>query len=276
MRGIKTQTLARKHPCFFSEAKGRYGRIHLPVAPSCNIQCAYCRRDYECVHENRPGATNGVIGPEEALDRFERALKIMPRIAVVGIAGPGDAFCDPELTLKTFELIRRRHSEIELCVSSNGLNVKDHIKALRDLKTRFITITINAIDPGVGARLYKMIKHKGGVLKKTAAAKLLIERQLEAVLLLKKNGFIVKVNSVVIPGINDDHILFLAKRMGRLGVDLMNLLPIIPLPGTDMSGIDPPSPSRMRRLREKAGMDVPQMRHCARCRSDAAGYLADP
>src|SRR5512145_3171390 len=114
----RTLSERRLHPCFFSEAKGAYGRIHLPVASGCNIQCAYCRRDYDCVHENRPGVTKGVIAPEEALTRLERALDEMPFLSVAGIAGPGDAFHDPESTLKTFELIRRKSLKIALCVST--------------------------------------------------------------------------------------------------------------------------------------------------------------
>jgi hypothetical protein len=31
-------------PCFSEEAQGRPGRIHLPVAMVCNIQCRYCTR----------------------------------------------------------------------------------------------------------------------------------------------------------------------------------------------------------------------------------------
>lgn len=268
---LKKQTI--NHPCFFAESKGRYGRIHLPVAADCNIQCAYCRRDHECIHENRPGVTNGVISPEEALDRLERARINMPHITVAGIAGPGDAFCDPSLTLRTFQLIRRRYSDIALCVSSNGLNVKDHIDPLCDLDVRFVTITVNTIYPDIGARFYKMVKFQGKILTGKPAAETLIARQLETIALLKAKNFIVKVNSVVVPGIREAHLLFLAKQMGRLKVDLMNLLPLIPLSGTDMEGLAPPSPDKMRKLREKAGRYVPQMRHCTRCRSDAAGYL---
>lgn len=263
------------HPCFFAESRGRYGRIHLPVAPSCNIHCAYCRREYGCIHENRPGVTNGVISPEEAVERLEQALTKMPHISVAGIAGPGDAFCDPDLTLQTFELIRRRYSDIALCVSSNGLNAKDHIEQLRELNVRFITITVNAIDPALGARIYKMINHKGIALKGEPAARTLIATQLETIALLKAKKFTVKVNSVVVAGINDHHMLFLAKQMGRLGVDLMNLVPLIPLPGTEMKDMRPPSPAKIRQLREKAGIYVPQMHHCTRCRSDAAGLLHD-
>ena len=96
------QPAASNHPCFYAGARGKHGRIHLPVAPSCNIQCAYCRRDHDCPNENRPGVTSGVISPEEALERFERALEDMPHISVAAVAGPGDAFCDPEPTAANF------------------------------------------------------------------------------------------------------------------------------------------------------------------------------
>ncbi|MCG8618018.1 MAG: hypothetical protein MI802_17530 [Desulfobacterales bacterium] len=81
------------HPCFFAKDKATYGRIHLPVASSCNIRCAYCRRDHDCANENRPGVTTAVVSPEAALDCLGRALREQPHISVAGIAGPGDAFC---------------------------------------------------------------------------------------------------------------------------------------------------------------------------------------
>ena len=32
------------HPCFSKDAHKKYGRIHLPVAPRCNMQCNFCNR----------------------------------------------------------------------------------------------------------------------------------------------------------------------------------------------------------------------------------------
>ncbi|NLD37220.1 MAG: radical SAM protein [Desulfatiglans sp.] len=263
----------RLHPCFFSEAKGAYGRIHLPVASGCNIQCSYCRRDYDCVHENRPGVTKEVITPEEAVARFEQALDEMPFLSVAGIAGPGDAFHDPETTLKTFELIRKKNPEIALCVSTNGLNIVEYIQGLKELDVRFVTITINTIDPLIGAMIYKWIDYEKTRLYGKDGAELLINNQLEAITLLKKNNFTVKINSVVIPGVNEDHIPFLAKRVGMMGADLMNMIPLIPVKGTDMEGIPSPGKDIMHRLRKAAGAFMPQMHHCTRCRSDAAGLL---
>jgi nitrogen fixation protein NifB len=266
-------TLNKTHPCFYAGAKGRYGRLHLPVAQSCNIQCAYCRRDHDCPNENRPGVTQGVISPEEAAERLEQTLESMPHISVAAVAGPADAFCDPEPTLKTFELIRRKNQEIALCVSTNGLNVKDSIPQLRDLNVGYVTITVNAIDPNIAARLHPWVTVNGITIRGLQAAHILISRQLEAIGLLKDAGITVKVNSVVVPGINEQHMLFLAKKMGTLKVDLMNFLPLIPLPGTEMAAVAPPGEDSMRKLRQQASRYVQQMHHCTRCRSDAAGLL---
>lgn len=261
------------HPCFYAGARGRYGRVHLPVAASCNIRCAYCRRDHDCPNENRPGVSTGLLSPEEASERLDRVLQEMPHISVAAVAGPGDAFCDPEPTLKTFELIRRKNQDIALCVSTNGLNVMDSIPRLSDLKVGYITVTVNAIDPFIGARLHPWISVGGRIFRGLKAARILISTQLEAIGRLKAAGIVVKINSVVVPGINEPHLPFLAKNLGCLQVDLMNFLPLIPVAGTAMADLTPPSEDRMRLLRQRASSYVPQMHHCTRCRSDAAGLL---
>lgn len=217
-----------------------------------------------------------MIGPEEAWGRLEAALKEMPQISVAAIAGPGDAFCDPERTLRTFELIRRHNSEIALCVSSNGLNIRDYIPCLRDLGVGYVTITVNAVDPKIGMRLHRSAVLYGRRYAGIEAASLLLARQLEALGRLKAAGITVKVNTVVVPGVNDGHVLFLTKRLERYGVDLMNFLPLIPLPGTELESACPPTDEYMRKLRLKASQHVQQMHHCNRCRSDAAGLLRFP
>jgi len=46
-----------RHPCFNAALRRRYGRVHIPVAPDCNVQCGFCNRRYNCVNESRPGVT---------------------------------------------------------------------------------------------------------------------------------------------------------------------------------------------------------------------------
>lgn len=261
------------HPCFSEKASRSFGRIHLPVAPGCNIQCRYCRREYDCVNENRPGVTSRIFLPEEAVEHLKRTMALIPSISVAGVAGPGDAFCDPERTLLTLELVRKSFPRLNLCISTNGLNLQPWIAELVRLRVGYVTITVNAVDPRIGARIYEYIRHDGGFLKGLEAARMLAGRQLEAISTLKSNGMTVKVNSVVIPGMNERHISEIARRTSRLGADLMNAIGLIPVPGTFAEHIPPVSSESLSKIRLEASRFLPQMRHCVRCRSDAAGLL---
>ena len=51
----------KNHPCFNASAHRTHGRIHLPVAPRCNLQCKFCNRKFDCVNESRPGVTSGIL-----------------------------------------------------------------------------------------------------------------------------------------------------------------------------------------------------------------------
>jgi nitrogen fixation protein NifB len=262
-----------RHPCFHPEARGRYGRVHLPVAPACNLQCGYCRRDFDCANECRPGVASAVLQPEEAVAALERAIASHPSTTVAGIAGPGDAFAGPARTLETLERIRRAHPDLELCVSTNGLAVGAHVGALREVGVRFMTITVNAVDPEVGALVYDEVRLGRQRLSGVEGAALLIERQLEAIALLVAAGITVKVNTVVIPGVNAEHVTEVAQRLAGLGVHRMNAIPLLPVAGTRLAGVPAPDRATLARIRSDAAKHVPQMLHCARCRADAAGRL---
>lgn len=272
--GDRPQTPILPHPCFHPEGAGKFGRIHLPVAPACNVQCTYCNRAYDCAHESRPGVTSTVLGPKEAADHLHDVLLRMPWISVAGIAGPGDAFAEPLRTLATLELIRSRHPTLHLCLSTNGLGIGEHIDALAELKVGFVTVTVNTVDPEIGARLYSWIHWKGKKLTGTAAASLLLDRQMQAIARLKAKAITVKVNTVVIPGVNDDHVPAIAKKIAGLGVDLHNLIAMIPIPGTPLGKVSSPSLEFIASLRRAAERYLPQMHHCMRCRADAVGLLA--
>jgi len=108
-----------KHPCFNKETSGSCGRVHLPVAPGCNIQCNYCNRKYDCVNESRPGVTSAILPPDRAVEYLDEVLKKEPRITVVGIAGPGDPMAEAKRTIETIERINAKYPNMLYCLSSN-------------------------------------------------------------------------------------------------------------------------------------------------------------
>jgi len=267
--------MTAKHPCFNASTGGQWGRIHLPVAPECNISCAYCNRKTDCLNESRPGVCSQVLTPEEAAELVDQAVLHTPSLAVVGIAGPGDPLANPELTLRTFELVRSRHQGFLLCLSTNGLMLADYVTDLKALGVSHVTVTVNAVVPEAACRIYREVRVNNGAHYGRKAAEILLEKQEKALAALEEHGFAVKVNTVVIPGFNDEHVEDIARFAARFKVGLMNCINLIPLPGTAMSAVEASSARRMEELRKRAGKHVPQMHHCARCRSDALGPLSE-
>ncbi len=263
------------HPCFNVKAHKAFGRVHLPVAPQCNIQCKFCNRKYDCVNESRPGVTSAILTPAQAMLYLKEVLKQKPNISVVGIAGPGDPFANAEKTLETFRLVRKVYPEMLLCVASNGLNLLPYLDELARLKVSHVTVTINAVDPIVGAKIYSWMRVGRKVLRAADGAKILLERQLAAVKGLKERGILTKVNTILLPGINDGHIEEVAKTMGDLDVDIFNCMPYYPNAGSAFEYLPEPTAEQLERIRKSAGKYVKQMRHCTRCRADAVGLLGE-
>lgn len=263
------------HPCFNKEAHHQFGRVHLPVAPRCNIQCKFCNRQFDCVNESRPGVTSAVLSPAQAMIYLEEVLKQKPNIKVVGIAGPGDPFANAAQTLETCRRVRETYPDMMLCVATNGLNLAPYLDDLAKIDVSHVTVTVNAVDPKIGAKIYSWMRIDKHVKRAEEGAKILLARQMDAIVGLKKRGIIVKVNSIIIPGINDDHIESVAKVMQSLEVDLFNCMPYYPNSGSEFEHLQEPPAAMVNTIREAAGRHVKQMRHCTRCRSDAVGLLGE-
>lgn len=262
-----------KHPCFSAEARHTTGRIHLPVAPKCNIQCNFCNRKYDCVNESRPGVTSTMLTPAQALSYLQEVDSKIPDLAVVGIAGPGDPFANPEETLATMEKVHAAFPEKILCLATNGLNISPYIDRIAAVNISHVTIPLNAVDPEIGAKIYAWVRVGNRVLRGVEGAAALLARQTEAIKLLKDRDITVKINTVIIPGINDDHAVAVARFAATLGADVQNCIPLMHVEDTAFEGMRTPEAADMQALRFTTGKFIKQMSHCARCRADAVGKL---
>jgi len=264
----------KTHPCYNEEAHKTYARMHLPVAPKCNIQCNYCNRKYDCSNESRPGVTSEVLTPREAAEKVRVVKEKIPNLKVIGIAGPGDPLANEE-TFETLDLIAKEFPDLTLCISTNGLALSENAKRLFDSGVRFLTVTMNASDPDIGGSIYDIVIWKGKKYNGTEGAKLLLEKQLEGIKECVELRMMVKINIVMIPGINDQHIPDLVKKVKELGVYIVNILPLIPVDGTKFSDRRAPTPKERRELMDLCSIDAKMMRHCKQCRADAIGLLGE-
>ncbi|QGG48558.1 radical SAM protein [Heliorestis convoluta] len=270
--GSEKKSSLANHPCFSPHGHGKTGRIHLPVAPGCNISCGYCVRKFDCANESRPGVTSRVINPEQALWRVEKALagSMGPYLAVVGIAGPGEPLANPN-TFRTLRLVKEKYPHMMLCVSSNGLLLTEKVEELIEIGISHITVTLNSLRPETGAAIYPYVYWKGEKLTGLAAAERLIEQQLKGIEKAAQAGLLVKVNTVVIPGINDEQIEEIAEKVKSLGAAVLNLMPLINQ--GIFAHLEPPTVTEMTQHRQKVATILPQIAHCRQCRADAIGLI---
>ena len=264
----------RTHPCFNEDAHKSFARMHLPVAPNCNIQCNYCNRKFDCCNESRPGVTSEVLSPEEAMEKIAVVKERIPNLSVIAIAGPGDPLAN-ESTLRTIRLVKEGYPEMSLCISTNGLRLPEYVDELYSSGVRFVTVTMNGVDPEITKEVYDSVIWNGKRYEGREAAEILLENQLKGIDLCVKKGIIVKINIVLIPGINDDHIPEVVKKVKAMGVYIVNILPLIPVEGTKFSHIEAPTSEERKRLLDLCSSDIRMMRHCRQCRADAIGLLGE-
>ena len=260
------------HPCFGGNHH-KNGRMHLAVAPKCNIKCGYCSRKHDCANESRPGVTSRIMTPQEAIEKVRQVMASPiagPIIKVVGIAGPGDPLANEE-TFETFELVKKEFPQLMLCMSTNGLLLPESIDRLHELGLHSLTVTINAIDPEVGARIYGHIIYHGKHYSGVEASRILIANQLEGVRRAGQLGMTIKINSVLTPGINDGQIPLIAEKVKGLGAFVMNIMPIIPQ--AELAHITPPTEEYLNEIKKKNEGTIGQFAHCKQCRADAIGLI---
>lgn len=269
---IMDSAFLKYHPCFSREAHHKYGRVHMPVAPACNIQCKYCVRKFDCANESRPGVTSRVLSPSEAFNRVGALAGRDERISVVGIAGPGDPLAN-ETSFELMRMVDRTYPELILCLSTNGLLLPDKVDELVDCGVKTLTVTINAVNPETAVHIYSWVNYRGKTYKGGEAASLLVENQWKGLEAAIKAGMAVKVNTVLIPSVNEAEVPAVAERAGALGAATMNIMSL--MPQAEFASVRKPSAREIAEMRGACLPYINMMSHCRQCRADAAGLLGE-
>jgi nitrogen fixation protein NifB len=261
--------IMNQHPCFNDRAHDRVGRIHLPVAPRCNVQCNFCEHRM-CADAQHPGWASRLLSVPEAVEFIESIVNDRQAFDfVVGVAGPGDPLVN-EQTYLTHALLHQRYPHIVGCLCTNGLLLEDRLETIADAGVRALTVTVNASDRRIGQHIYSWVKYNGTTYRQQEAAALIIEKQFNGIRKALDNGFFVKVNAVLIPGVNDKHMTELALRLKQTGVGLMNIMPLIP--SGNMKALRAPTCDELIQARHDCEEIISQFHRCEQCRADVV-YL---
>jgi nitrogen fixation protein NifB len=264
--GNTYKDLQNSHPCFGGQ-KNNAGRIHLPVSPGCNIACRFCDRTINDVEE-RPGVTSKILKPAECVEILRKALENCPDIKVAGIAGPGDTLAS-DAALETFKIVKEQFPDLIKCMSTNGLLLNERAQEVIDVGIDSLTVTVNAVDPEIESKLNAYIIYHGEKIEGAEGARILIQNQLEGIRKVAKAGITVKVNTVLVPEINGEHIEEIAKTVKAAGASIYNIIPLIPQ--YELKDYKAPVCAEIDGARTKAEKYIDVFRHCQHCRADAVG-----
>ena len=252
-KGAKFAHITKVHPCYNEKLHDKVGRVHVPIAPKCNIGCNFCIRSIN-TEEDRPGVAGSIMDADAAVEHVLNVTKDSA-ITVVGVAGPGDSLAN-EATFEFFEKINEVKPDLIKCMSTNGLLLPKYAERIAELGT----VTVNAVDPEILKEINGFIVYEGKAYKGLEAAEILSRNQLEGIKKITDLGVVVKVNIVLIPGLNDEHIVEIAKTVKECGADLVNVLPL-PRPGC----------GEIEKARSDVEEYLPVFRACTQCRADAYG-----
>ena len=266
---LQNQYPLTHHPCFSNQRQDLWARIHLPVAKRCNVKCIFCdHQSGASCHTSRPGYSARLMSANEAIHRTLEERNKNSNLKIIAISGPGEPLYNEE-TFETLEMIQSLDIDCKLCLSTNGVLLNEKTGKLVNLGVESISVSMSGINPEVVARIYEWAIIDGAIMRDLRMAKQIYSRQLKGIQHASRNGLIVKVNTILIPGLNTGDIQPLAKQISSAGAVLQNIVPLVPYCTSEE--LRPPTPNELKTARIIGSEFISQFHHCRQCRSDVVG-----
>ncbi|MDR2405841.1 MAG: radical SAM protein, partial [Deltaproteobacteria bacterium] len=193
---------------------------------------------------------------------------LCPELKVVGVAGPGDPLASHH-ALDALSRIKGEYPDLISCLSTNGLMLPENMERMLLSGVEALTVTVNSVDPRILSHINRFVLYKGSLIEGIEAQEILIDAQMRGIKLARENAMIVKINTVLIPGVNDGHVPEIARKVKEWGAEILNIIPLIP--AGELSHLSPPSSDDYRRASQSAERELPVKMNCRRCRADACG-----
>jgi len=167
--------------------------LRLSVTDRCNLRCSYCMPEEGINFVKK----NELLSYEEML-RLCQVL-VANGINKIRITG-GEPFVRTDIMNFLKDLVEIEGLE-KVAITTNGTLLKNHLKALKELKIQDINLSLDTFNP----ETFKKITGRND-----------FEKVRDSLFALLDNGFNVKVNAVIMEGINVDDIIPLS----RLSINL--------------------------------------------------------
>jgi len=206
--------------------------------------------------------------PFEAVQRAVLEMDSRPNLHIVAVAGPGDALASPT-TFEVFERVKHLRPHVEFCLSTNGFLLSEMASRLVCLGVKTVTVSMSAALSSTADLIYEWALLDGIRTLAPRLGKKVVPLQLQGIRDASALGIHVRVNSVLIPGVNDSEISVLSRAVAEAGAKLQNIIPLVP--NANMSSRRPPTSMELAQARTNAMVHINQFQNCKQCRSDVVG-----
>src|SRR5262252_3080313 len=175
----------------------RAGNLRVSVTDRCNLRCAYCMPEREYVWLPR----------KDILD-FEEIGRLADSFADLGVDRIRLTGGEPLVRHDLPTLVRLLAGKPwlrDLAMTTNGVLLADHVEALRDAGLHRVTVSIDTLRPERFRELARFDE---------------LPRVLRGIEAAAAARFPLKLDTVVIRGVNDDEIVALLERAKTWGAEI--------------------------------------------------------
>ncbi|MCU0862452.1 MAG: GTP 3',8-cyclase MoaA [Planctomycetes bacterium] len=180
----------------------RFGRplrnLRLSVTDRCNLRCQYCMPEEEYVWL-----------PKSNVLTFEETMRLVDIFVTLGVDKVRLTGGEPLLRAELPVLVRmlaQRPALRDLAMTSNGVLLREHARALREAGLHRLTVSLDTLD----AETFKMLSRRPDH-----------HRVLDGIQAAREAGFEeLKIDTVVIAGVNDGELAALLGYARSVGAEL--------------------------------------------------------
>lgn len=262
------------HPCFDDVEYGY--RFHLPIAPKCNTKCNFCKRQISG-EQVRPGVTSEILNIDDVENYINKKISLFPECRIIGVAGPGDPMSNPNELFDTYKIVDEKFPEFKKCMCTNGFYLSKYKEEFINANLDYVTITLNSRNAKTLDSIYEFLEYEGVLYQGIEMGELIMRLQDEALRIIDGIPDLkLKINIVVIPGINDNELDDMIEYISQFNVYTVNLIPVLAVKGTAFENVRSLSKEELDALKDefrKKYSSLKFKKHCSRCRADACGKV---
>ena len=178
-----SQSLKSNLPLLFDNHGREMSYLRLAVTDRCNLRCTYCMP-----------AEGIAYLPEKKLLSWEEMLRIVHVLNQLGIRKVritgGEPFVRPGLMDFLQELAKIEN--LEICLTTNGVLLENHLDSLLNLGIKNVNLSLDSLD---SERFFKITRRND------------FDQVYRNLMRMIEANFIVKLNAVVMHGMNETDIL---------------------------------------------------------------------